>query len=273
MTRMQTFERIVITGASSGIGEALARRWAGPGRSLALLARREGRLRELAAELRRQGAESLVYSCDLTHPDEVHHVIERLGMEMGAPDLLICAAGQLAIANADALDPGGLEALLAVNLLGTIVVTQELLPLMARRGGRIVHIASLAALHPFRGIAGYAVTKWALRGYHEALAAELVGGPIALSIVYPSIVDTPMARSAADRTGTIPPVYDAWPARDVTLVCRRIARQIEAGRRRIFVSWEDRWLDRLLRLAPQTGPRILERLTTAKRSWRGKTPH
>lgn len=270
MRRRPTLERIVITGASSGIGQALARRWAGAGRSLALVARREERLRELASELRREGAEGFVYPCDLTRPGEVHQFVERVETEVGAPDLLVCAAGQLALETADALDPASLEALLAVNLLGTVAVTQGLLPLMARRGGTIVHIASLAALHPFRGLAGYAVSKWALRGYHEALAAELAGGSVALSIVYPSIVDTPMVRNASARAGALPAVYDAWPARDVDLVCRRIARQIEAGRRRIFVSWEDRWLDRLLRIAPQTGPRLIERLTTAKRSGRSK---
>lgn len=272
MKRRPALERIVITGASSGIGEALARRWAGPGRSLALVARREERLRKLADELRRRGAELLVYPCDLSLPDQVGRLVQRLAAEAPAPDLLVCAAGQLALERAGAVDLGRLEALLAINLFATVALTQGLLPLMARRGGTIVHIASLAALHPFRGIAGYAVSKWALRGYHEALAAELAGGPVALSIVYPSIVDTPMVRGAVTAEQRLPPVYDAWPARDVTVVCRRIARQIEAGRARIFVSWEDRWLDRLLRLAPQTGPRIIERLTTAKRSWRGKAP-
>ncbi|UCF68123.1 MAG: SDR family oxidoreductase, partial [Acidobacteriota bacterium] len=239
---------IVITGASSGIGRSLALAWASSGTTLVLIARRREPLEQVAGEARKLGAETTVMPADVTRADEIGRAAQQIVSRWGAPWRLVCSAGQLEAGTAHPLDVESVRRLMETNLLGTARAVDAFAPHMT--GGTIVLLASMVARHPFEGLTPYALSKWALDGYHRALSSELAARGVRVSIVYPSIVDTPMVSSLLERAGDgAPAVYRAFPARDADRIARRIMQGVERGRRRIFVAAEDRFLDVMLRLA------------------------
>jgi len=251
---------IAVSGATSGIGRALAAELASPGRHVVLLGRNPERLAAAAAEVRARGAEPHPVPCDVTDPGSVRDAAAAILGGPGAPGILVLAHGVLPAGNALPLATEALRAALETNLVGSMRLVDALAPAMVRPGGgRIVLVASMAALHPFRGIAPYAVSKAALDGYARALAADLAGSGLAVSVAYPSIVETPMVEGLRRSAGKdLPPVYRVFPAHPVDRVARRIARGILRGRARIFVTVPDALFDLLLRLFPRTAARWME---------------
>ncbi|RMG42865.1 MAG: SDR family NAD(P)-dependent oxidoreductase [Acidobacteria bacterium] len=253
-----------ITGGSSGIGLALARRYAREGSRLLLIARREAQLHEAARELAGLGAEVRAAAADVTDRERLREAVARAAAGWPPPARLICAAGQLAAGRAQPLDAAAARRLFEVNLLGTAATVDTFLPMMLPHGGTIALVASMVARHPFTGLAAYAISKWALDGYHRALASQLRGTGVRVLVAYPSIVDTPMVHRLLAEEAVPPAVYRAWPARDPQRVAERLARAIDAGRPRIFVSAADRAADLLLRAAPILGAALLDRLTAIR---------
>jgi len=202
-----------ITGAGRGIGAAIARRLAGDGAFVVLGARSLGDCEALAAELRAGGGRAAAVAIDVGSPDSVRaavaRAVELVAREQGqALDWLINNAG---IAQSAPLVPReDAEALferhMQVNFHGARRTLEALLPEMKRRGyGRIVNIASSAALLGYRYVSAYCASKHALLGYSRAAALELEGSGVALSVVCPHFVDSPMtdesARRIAQKTG------------------------------------------------------------------------
>jgi len=251
---------IAVSGATSGIGRALAAVFAAPGRQVVLLGRNPDRLAAAVAEVRARGAEPFPVPCDVTDPGALRDAAAAILGGPGTPGLLVLAHGVLPAGPALPLDVNALRAALETNLVGVARLVDALAPAMAGAGGgRILLVASMAALHPFRGIAPYAVSKAALDGYSRALAADLRGTGVGVSVAYPSIVETPMVESLRREAGEeLPPVYRVFPAHPVDRVARKIARAALRGRTRIFVTWPDAVFDLLLRLFPRTAARWVE---------------
>ncbi|MGC9500391.1 SDR family oxidoreductase [Streptomyces sp. WG7] len=173
----------VVTGASSGIGAATARRLAKNGFDVVAVARRTQRLRQLAEET---GARP--YPLDVTDDGAVR----RLAAELGSCDVLVNNAGGAlgaeSVAEADAAD---WERMYAVNVLGTLRVTQALLPLLrAGQGGTVVTVTSTAAFTAYEGGGGYCAAKYAERALTETLRLELSGEPVRVIEVAPGMVMT-----------------------------------------------------------------------------------
>lgn len=200
-----------ITGAGRGIGAAIARRLAGEGAFVVLGARSLGDCEALARELRAAGGRAAAVELDVASPASVLAAVARARELVGDQRSLDWLINNAGIAQSAPLVPReDAEALferhLQVNFHGARRTIEALAPEMKRRGyGRIVNIASSAALVGYRYVAAYCASKHALLGYSRAAALELEGTGVALSVVCPHYVDSPMtdesARRIAEKTG------------------------------------------------------------------------
>jgi NADP-dependent 3-hydroxy acid dehydrogenase YdfG len=160
----------VITGASSGIGEATARALAASGYRLALLARRADRIEALAGEL---GHGSIAIQADVTDRDSVIKAADRVKAELGGTDVLVNNAGIMLLAPFNDEGHDDHRRMIEANLLGAITVTEVFLDQLRDGGGDLVNLSSVAGRTARPGNAVYAATKWGLNGWSEALRQEL----------------------------------------------------------------------------------------------------
>jgi short-subunit dehydrogenase len=183
----------IVTGASSGIGEQLARDLAARGMHVALLARREDRLRALAGEIGRAAGTALVVPCDVCERGEVEQAVATVNERFGRVDLLINNAGYGRHVLFKDHDVADIERMMRTNFLGTVYAIKAVLPLMrARREGWIVNVSSVAGRLGQPDEAVYSATKFAITGLSEGITYELAPLGIHVLLVYPALVRTEM---------------------------------------------------------------------------------
>lgn len=238
------FTTIVITGASSGIGAALARSLAAPGRTLALLGRNTERLEAVATACRAKGATCRIASLDISDMDRIADFLAEVGQ--AAPiDLLIANAGILDGRAADeTVERGGVaRRVLETNLLATVDIIHLVLPAMQRhRRGSIVLVASLASLVPLPDAPAYSASKAGLLSYGVALRDAVAAEGIRVVVACPGFVATAMAdRHLGPRPGEI-------SADDAAA---RILAGLRRNRAMIGFPLVPFWLSRLSLLVPE----------------------
>jgi short-subunit dehydrogenase len=223
---------VIVTGASSGIGEAIAREYLGRGASLTLVARRLARLVELA-----RGNESRchIVESDLSHHEQACDWVDGAVQALGPVDVLVNNAGAQIVRRAvdTTLDEG--EELLRLNLFSPLRLTKRLLPDMIARGsGAIVDIASLAAIAPTPAMFYYSASKAALAAASESLRGELRGTGVHIMTVYPGPVRTPMEERgrAAYKETLMMRLFT--PTGDPSVLARKIANGVRSRRARII---------------------------------------
>lgn len=178
----------LVTGASRGIGAAVARRLAASGARVALLARSKDALGALAKEI---GGGAVGLACDVRDTDTLARALDQIPRSVGGrPDIVVNNAGAFFIAPAQDTTVEAFAATLAVNLTAPFAVVRALLPSMKSSGGHVVNIGSVADRTTFAGNAAYAASKHGLRALHEVLREELRGSGVRVSLVSPSAVDT-----------------------------------------------------------------------------------
>jgi NAD(P)-dependent dehydrogenase (short-subunit alcohol dehydrogenase family) len=181
-----------ITGASSGLGAALAARLAAAGRSVAVSARREPRLRELAEVTPGPGRLHPV-PLDTENLEEVRAGVARIEKELGPIDQAVLNAGTHRPVDARALDPQDFRKLVEVNLMGTVNCLAAVLPpMLARKRGRIALVASVAGYRGLPTSSAYGMTKAGLINLAEALRVELAPQGVVVQVVNPGFVRTPL---------------------------------------------------------------------------------
>jgi short-subunit dehydrogenase len=176
---------VVVTGASSGFGELIARQLVAAGACVALIARSAGKLEQLAKEL--GGTDRiLVVPTDITNGEAVSSMAERVLAHFGRIDVLINNAGYGVFDPVADLEFGDVEGMIDVNTLGALRCTQAILPHMrARRTGQIVVVASIAGLLPFANMGGYCASKFATVGLFQTLQLELAGSGVRCALICP----------------------------------------------------------------------------------------
>lgn len=232
--------RVFVTGASSGIGEALARHYARQGAALGLLARRRDRLERLAETL---GADCRIYVADVADAAAVRAAAEDFLAWQGLPDIVIGNAGvSTGTLTEEAEDLAAFERVFATNVLGLVHTFHPFIaPLRAAKRGRLVGIASVAGLRGVPGAGAYSASKAAAIAYLESLRVELAGSGVRVVTIAPGYVATPM-------TAHNPyPMPFLLPAEEAA---RRIARVIERGRAYAIIPWPMAIIGRLLRVLP-----------------------
>ena len=189
---------VVVTGASSGVGEASARAFARAGANVVLAARRVERLEAVAQALRAGGAEALVVPADLGQLAGIQNLVRQTLARFGRIDVLFNNAGFGRLDWLEKLDPvADIEALVAVNVLGVVQTTRQVLPvMMEQRSGHILNMASVAGLIGTPTYSIYAASKFAVRGFSEALRREVEPWGIRVSLICPGGVATEFASVA-----------------------------------------------------------------------------
>jgi short-subunit dehydrogenase len=221
----------IVTGASSGIGAATARRLYGLGGKLTLAARTESRLRALAEQL----PGSRVVVTDVTNPTQVRRLVTETLTTFGGIHVLVNAAGQGLHVPLLQIDPMDLRAVFDLNVVAPLVTTQSVLPAMvAAGGGAIVNVSSAATLTTAPRMGGYVATKAALNMLSDVSRVEFADKGVAISVVYPYVTDTGFHRSM--RAGPVPGALERVRRDEPDLVAKAIVFAIRSGAAHVRVA-------------------------------------
>jgi short-subunit dehydrogenase len=207
-------KRVLVTGASSGIGAALARRLAGHGAVVGLIARRPERLAQVLADCRRTSAASTMWVADLADTATVGQLGLRAWDDLGGIDVLVNNAAMPKRRVVDALDPAEVEAVMRVNFFAPMRLTLAILPRMLARGhGVIVNVSSVGGRLGIIHETAYCASKFALCGWSESMAVDLHGTGVGVKLIEPGPVDTEIW----DQPGSEEPLYQGpkVPAEEV----------------------------------------------------------
>jgi NADP-dependent 3-hydroxy acid dehydrogenase YdfG len=193
--------KVIVTGASKGIGRGIARILGARGCVLGLTARSVELLSQLEEEIRAEGGVATSAACDLRDAEKTEQAISKLIEELEGVDGLINNAGVVVRKDAASLSIEEWRSMVDTNLNGLFYATKAVLPRMIRQGhGHIVNISSISGYQPLAGGSGYAATKFAVTGFSESLFHEVRHHGIKVTTVFPGSVETESHRHAGDES-------------------------------------------------------------------------
>ena len=229
----------IVTGASSGIGEALVRKLYSEGWKVGLIARREEELSAICGDL---GDNAAWATADVTRPDEAHSAIDQIQERLGPCDLLVANAG-IGIPNkATNLKVDKLFTVMRVNFDGVVNCASHVIPGMLERGrGHLAVVSSVAGYRGLPGAGPYSASKSAISTLFESWRIDLAPHKVQVTRIHPGYVETPLT----DRNRySMPWIVTAEKAAAI------IARGLAKGKRDIVFPWQMRWLMRVVRVLP-----------------------
>lgn len=232
--------RVFISGASSGIGAALAHRYAGEGATLGLVARRGDMLAQLASAL---NATAATYVADVADLAAMRAAADDFVVRHGVPDIVIANAGiSVGTACTEPDDLAMLDRVLRTNVLGVAATLSPFVgPMRAQRRGTLVGIASVAGFRGLPGAGAYSASKAAAITWLEGLRVELHGSGVAVVTICPGYIATPMTRANPYRMPFLLSVEEG---------ARRIAQAIDARGSQTVIPWQMAILGRVMRVLP-----------------------
>jgi short-subunit dehydrogenase len=243
-------KHVIVTGASSGIGRALAELLAGHGARLGLIARRAALLEQVTTAICERGGRAAYAAADVAERQPVAAAVERLEASGGPCDVLIANAGLYRKTHGRDFDVARAELVVSTNLLGVIHTIGAVLPGMVRRQrGHVAAVASLAGMLGLPGASAYCASKQGVITFLQSLRLDLWQLGIRVTVVCPGFVDTPMITDEERATA-----HDLVSADEAAL---RIAWAIERGRAEYCFPW---WTAFQVRLARWLPPRLYTRI-------------
>jgi short-subunit dehydrogenase len=254
---------ILVTGASSGIGAAVAKLFARAGYRVSMGARRIDRLQAVAADIESVGCQAIAVQSDLTRLEDIQGLVKNTLNQFGQIDVLVNNAGFGRIKWLEELDPvEDIQAQIQINLISTILITREVLPhLIQQRSGHIINMASLGGVVASPTYTVYSASKFGLRGFTEALRREVGVYGIDVSGIYPGAVNTEFKQHAGinRKTGRTTPDSLLLEPEEVAQAVLRVTRR---PRRELIIPWQMRLTVWMNLLFPGIVDRIIERSFT-----------
>jgi len=251
---------VLVTGASSGLGRAIARGAGQRGAKVVVTARNEEALHNCVAEIKRAGSEALAVPADCVEQDQVDRVVARAVERFGRLDTYVANAIVTVYAEAERLAPDELRRVIDVNFFGVVYGFWAALPHLRSSKGTFVHVSSALA---YRGIplqAAYCSSKAAGRAFLESARVEeqKAGTGVAISLVLPGAINTPQFDRDRQKIGyqpqPVPPIYQPEPFAEATLRCA------ERPVRELPISWGAQKLLWGQKLSPRAGDWLLRRM-------------
>lgn len=233
-------QRVFITGASSGIGNALARFYASHGAQLGLVARRKELLEELNADL---GGDCAIYPLDVRDAAFLERAAQDFIQRFGVPDIVIANAGvSRGTLTEHKEDFAAFKAVLEINVLGMVHTFQPFIEAMRKAGtGSLVGIASVAGIRGLPGAGAYSASKAAAISYLESLRVEMAPQGIAVTTIAPGYIRTPMTDVNS---------YKMPFLMDADVAAAKFAKAIARKRRFVVIPWQMGVMARLMRFVP-----------------------
>ena len=252
MNRFFKDKVIVVTGASSGIGEAMAREYAKMGAKVVMCARREQELKRIAQEIESTGGKVAYCACDVVKEEECKHLMDVAVEKFGGIDILICNAGLSMRALFDECDLKVLHRLMDVNFWGTVNCTKYALPWIQKSKGSIVGISSVAGIHGLPGRTGYSASKYAMTGFLDTIRVENLKKGVHVMTACPGFTASNVRFSALTADGTQQGETPRDEAKMMTpeQVAHIVAKGIHRRKRLCLMEWEGRGTHLLKKFFP-----------------------
>lgn len=249
---------VVITGASSGIGEAMARRYAELGARVVLGARREQELRRVAEEIEQRGGRVAYEVCDVSRELDCKALITKAVESFGGVDIMICNAGLSMRALFDDCDLKVLHRLMDVNFWGTVNCTKYALPHLQQSRGSLVGISSVAGIHGLPGRTGYSASKYAMTGFLDTIRVENLKKGVHVMTACPGFTASNVRFSALTADGSQQGETPRNEARMMTpdQVAMIVARGVMRRRRLCLMEWEGRLTHFIKKICPGVVDRL-----------------
>lgn len=250
----------VVTGASSGIGKAIALELARRGCHVALAARRADRLADTASECRRYPIDVFVRRTDVSSPDDCHGLIDEVEEQFAPVDILVNNAGFALLDRIDAADGEDARRMIETNFFGTFHCIQAQLPYMLSRGtGTIVNMSSITGLMGNAGMGMYGATKFAVTGMTEALRDEVIDRGINVVLICPGTTESEFFLYA--ERGKIPAASRLVRGLEPEDVARATCRAIERDSYRTIIPLTARLYIRFKEIAPRSAHWLMRKVS------------
>jgi short-subunit dehydrogenase len=229
---------VLVTGASSGMGAAIGKAMAKAGGRVLLLARREDELRRVADEIKQAGGEARIYPVDLADSSSVMEVAQRIKAEVGTPDIIVNNAGSGKWRFIEETSPEEAVQMMAVPYFAAFFVTRAFMPEMLKRNsGHIVNISSVGSRFVWPGATAYLAARWAVRGFTEALRADLYGTGIDVTLYESGVVQSSYWEHNPGSQERVPKMGLLVPALTPEQVGAAIVKGVERNKRLVVIPF------------------------------------
>jgi len=243
---------VIVTGASTGIGRAIAWEFARNGSKVMLAARSEEKLLSLENEIKESGLEAMMCVTDVTREEDCRRMVEKTVSEYGTVDILINNAGISMRALFSDVDLTVLKRLMDVNFWGTVYCTKYALPYLINNRGSIVGVSSVAGFHGLPGRTGYSASKFALHGFLETVRIENLKKKLHVMIIAPGFTTSEVRKHALTADGSEQGSSPREEGRMMSPehVARWVLKGIRKKKRNKIMTWEGRFTALLQRIVP-----------------------
>jgi short-subunit dehydrogenase len=228
----------LITGASSGVGAATARAMAQAGAQVLLLARREAELQRVVQEIRAAGGQARMYPVDLADVEAIEAVAQRITEDVGTPDILVNNAGSGRWKFLEDTTPEEAWQMMELPYFAAFNVTRAFLPAIKQRGsGHIVNVSSVGSRFVWPGATAYLAARWAVRGFTEALRADLYGTGIGVTLFESGVIESEYWQHNPGSRERVPKIARMIPNLTPEQVGRAIVRGVRRNQRLIVIPF------------------------------------